>query len=160
MVQAKEVLSNQLLANANDPSWYVTFTESVQGLSEDEALWKADEDSNSIAELVQHLLYWNQTWQTRYLEASVHAVPSVESNNLTFQLPQSTSFEQLQARLLEVLLNWRRLLTEAQLAEDVLEFPGSQWWEIVGNVTTHNAYHIGQIVFIRKLQKSWKRSRE
>ncbi|OKP83674.1 DinB family protein [Paenibacillus sp. P32E] len=160
MAQAKEVLSNQLLANANDPSWYVTFTESVQGLSEDEALWKVDEDSNSIAELVQHLLYWNQTWQTRYLEASVHAVPSVESNNLTFQLPQSTSFEQLQTRLLEVLLNWQRLLTEAQLAEDVLEFPGSQWWEIVGNVTTHNAYHIGQIVFIRKLQKSWKRSRE
>ncbi|OKP89014.1 DltD domain-containing protein [Paenibacillus sp. P3E] len=160
MVQAKEVLSNQLLANANDPSWYVTFTESVQGLSEDEALWKADEDSNSIAELVQHLLYWNQTWQTRYLEASVHAVPSVESNNLTFQLPQSTSFEQLQTRLLEVLLDWQRLLTERQLAEDVLEFPGSQWWEIVGNVTTHNAYHIGQIVFIRKLQKSWKRSRE
>ncbi|OKP95629.1 DinB family protein [Paenibacillus sp. P46E] len=160
MVQAKEVLSNQLLANANDPSWYVTFTESVQGLSEDEALWKADEDSNSIAELVQHLLYWNQTWQTRYHEASVQAVPSVESNNLTFQLPRSTSFEQLQTRLLEVLLDWQSLLTEAQLAEDVPEFPGSQWWEIVGNVTTHNAYHIGQIVFIRKLQKSWKRSRE
>ncbi|MGN7760586.1 DinB family protein [Paenibacillus sp. 22594] len=160
MVQAKEVLSNQLLANANDPSWYVTFTESVQGLSEDEALWKADEDSNSIAELVQHLLYWNQTWQTRYREASVHAVPSVQSNNHTFELPQEISFEQLQTRLLEVLLDWQSLLTEAQLAEDVLEFPGSQWWEIVGNVTTHNAYHIGQIVFIRKLQKSWKRSRE
>lgn len=160
MVQAKEVLSNQLLANANDPSWYVTFTESVQGLSEDEALWKSDEDSNSIAELVQHLLYWNQTWQTRYREASVHAVPSVESNNLTFELPQGTSFEQLQTRLLEVLLDWQSLLTEAQLAEDVPEFPGSQWWEIVGNVTTHNAYHIGQIVCIRKLQKSWKRSRE
>ncbi|AIQ69635.1 DinB family protein [Paenibacillus graminis] len=159
MVQAREVLSNQLLANANDPSWYVTFTESVQGLSEEEAAWKADEDSNSIAELVQHLLYWNQTWQTRYREASIQAVPSVESNSHTFELPQGIPFEQLHTRLLEVLLAWQSLLTEAQLAEDVQEFPGSQWWEIVGNVTTHNAYHIGQIVFIRKLQKSWKRNR-
>ncbi|MNI06473.1 DinB superfamily protein [compost metagenome] len=159
MVQAREVLSNQLLANANDPSWYVTFEESVQGLSEEEAAWKADEDSNSIAELVQHLLYWNQTWQTRYREASIQAIPSVESNNHTFVVPQGISFEQLQKKLLEVLLAWQSLLTEAQLAEDVQEFPGSQWWEIIGNVTTHNAYHIGQIVFIRKLQKSWKRSR-
>ncbi|KWX85725.1 DltD domain-containing protein [Paenibacillus riograndensis] len=158
LVQTKEVLSNQLLANANDPSWYVTFTASVQGLSEEEAAWKADEDSNSIAELVQHLLYWNQTWQTRYREASVQAVPSVESNNHTFAVPPDLSFEQLQTRLLAVLLDWQSLLTEAQLAEDVREFPGSQWWEIVGNVTTHNAYHIGQIVLIRKLQKSWKRS--
>lgn len=159
MVQAREVLSNQLLANANDPSWYVTFTESVQGLSEEEAAWKADEDSNSIAELVQHLLYWNQTWQTRYREASVLAVPFVESNDQTFMLSQGIPFEQLHTRLLAVLLAWQSLLTEAQLAEDVQEFPGSQWWEIVGNVTTHNAYHIGQIVFIRKLQKSWKRNR-
>ncbi|WP_379150993.1 DinB family protein [Paenibacillus sp. sgz5001063] len=160
MVQVKEILGNQLLANANDPSWYVTFTESVQGLSEEEAVWKPDEDSNSIAELVQHLLYWNQTWQSRYREASVHAVPSVESNNLTFELPQGISFEQLQTSLLEVLLNWQSLLTEDQLAEDIQEFPGSQWWEIIGNVTTHNAYHIGQIVLIRKLQKSWRRSSE
>ena len=32
----------------------------------------------------------------------------------------------------------------------------AQWWAILGNVVTHNAYHIGQIIYIRKLQKSWK----
>ncbi|MNC41127.1 hypothetical protein D3C75_898790 [compost metagenome] len=85
-------------------------------------------------------------------------MPSVESNNHTFVIPPDLTFEQLQTRLLAVLLDWQVLLTEVQLEEDVREFPGSQWWEIVGNVTTHNAYHIGQIVFIRKLQKSWKRS--
>ncbi|MET1014600.1 MAG: DltD domain-containing protein, partial [Paenisporosarcina sp.] len=25
-----------------------------------------------------------------------------------------------------------------------------KWWEVLGNVTTHNAYHIGQIIIIRK----------
>ncbi|MFD6443149.1 DltD domain-containing protein, partial [Peribacillus sp. NPDC060186] len=26
---------------------------------------------------------------------------------------------------------------------------------VLGSVTTHNAYHIGQIIYIRKIQKSW-----
>lgn len=25
-----------------------------------------------------------------------------------------------------------------------------EWWEIISNAAMHNAYHIGQIVFIRK----------
>ncbi|MDR2995752.1 MAG: DUF1572 domain-containing protein, partial [Bacillus cereus] len=39
---------------------------------------------------------------------------------------------------------------------DVIGFPVSaKWWEVLSNVTTHNAYHIGQIIYIRKLQKSF-----
>ena len=60
MVHSKELLADQLLANANDPSWYVPFSESVEKLTEEQAFWKPTEDSNSIAEIVQHLLYWNQ----------------------------------------------------------------------------------------------------
>lgn len=44
------------------------------------------EESNSIAEIVQHLLYWNETWQTRYKEASIIAVPAVGSNDSTFTI--------------------------------------------------------------------------
>lgn len=75
MVHAKDVLSDQLLANANDPSWYIPFSESVEHLSEEEAFWKPDEDSNSIAEIVQHLLYWNETWLIRYQKSHVNANP-------------------------------------------------------------------------------------
>lgn len=57
MFHPKDVLSDQLLANANDPSWYVPFTESIKNLTEEEALWKVNDESNSIAEIVQHLLY-------------------------------------------------------------------------------------------------------
>ena len=30
------------------------------------------------------------------------------------------------------------------------------WAETIGNISTHNAYHTGQIIFVRKLQGSWK----
>jgi hypothetical protein len=31
----------------------------------------------------------------------------------------------------------------------------SEWYPTIANISTHNAYHTGQIVFVRKLQKSW-----
>ncbi|SEN88003.1 Uncharacterized damage-inducible protein DinB (forms a four-helix bundle) [Paenisporosarcina quisquiliarum] len=157
MVHAKDVISDQLLANANDPSWYLPFSDSIRGLSEDQAFWKPNEESNSIAEIVQHLLYWNQTWQTRYQKSHVDAVPSIGNNNNSFIIPDNHSFADLKKQLLEVLLLWQELLSEEKVESEVSGFSGHvRWWEVLGNVSTHNAYHIGQIIYIRKLQKSWK----
>ncbi|ULM96517.1 DinB family protein [Peribacillus frigoritolerans] len=157
MFHAKDVLSDQLLANANDPSWYLPFSDSVKNLSEEEAFWKPNENCNSIVEIVQHLLYWNETWQTRYQKSHVNAVPSIGDNNKSFIIPENKNFNDLKERLLEVLLKWQNLLTEEKVESEVNGFPEpAKWSEILGNASTHNAYHIGQIIYIRKLQKSWK----
>lgn len=157
MVHAKDVLSDQLLANANDPSWYIPFSDSIKGLSEEQAFWKPNEESNSIAEIVQHLLYWNQTWQTRYQKSHVNAVPSIGNNNNSFIISENHSFADLTKQLVEVLLRWQDLLTEEKVECKVNGFSEDvKWWEVLGNVSTHNAYHIGQIIYIRKLQNSWK----
>lgn len=29
------------------------------------------------------------------------------------------------------------------------------WYPIIARITTHNAYHIGQIIYVRKLQGVW-----
>ncbi|MCM2980090.1 DinB family protein [Niallia circulans] len=157
MSLAKDVLEDQLLANANDPSWYVPFSESVVNLTEEEAFWKPNEESNSIAEIVQHLLYWNETWQTRYKESHVNAVASINDNNESFIIPENKTFADLKKSLLAVLLQWQDLLTQEKVDNDVIGFPEkAKWWQVLGNLSTHNAYHIGQIVYIRKLQKSWR----
>ncbi|MFE1630607.1 DinB family protein [Brevibacillus reuszeri] len=155
MAHAKDVVADQLLANANDPSWYLPFSDSVKDVSEKAAFWKPNEDSNSIAELTQHLIYWNETWQTRYIENDVQAVPSIGDNNKSFLIPENHTFVMLKEKLLEVLLKWQPLLSEEKVASNVHGFgePVS-WWAVLGNVSTHNAFHIGQIVYIRKLYKS------
>ncbi|MED4205385.1 DinB family protein [Neobacillus mesonae] len=157
MTHAKDVLADQLLANANDPSWYVPFSESVADLSDEEAFWKPNDESNSIAEIVQHLLYWNETWQKRYKKFHVNAVTPISDNNESFIITENKSFDDLKKCLLTVLLQWQDLLTEEKVENDVNGFPvTAKWWAVLGNLSTHNAYHIGQIVYIRKLQKSWK----
>ena len=129
MIHAKEVLSDQLLANDNNPSWYLPFSESVVNLSIDEAFWKPNESCNSIAEIVQHLLYWNETWQTRYIESHVNAVPNIGDNNKSFVLQDNENFNHLKERLLEVLLRWQDLLTEEKVESEVNGFPvPAKWW--------------------------------
>lgn len=156
MAHVKDVLADQLLANANDPSWYIPFSDAVKDLSEREAFWKPNEESNSIAEIVQHLLYWNSAWQTRYKESNVNAVPAIGDNNKSFMLSNNQTFDELREKLLEKLLQWQKLINEEKVESDVVGFPVcAKWWEVLANVTTHNAYHIGQIIYIRKLQKSF-----
>ncbi|MFB4166836.1 DinB family protein [Virgibacillus sp. JSM 102003] len=156
MRHVQNLLLDQFLANANDPSWYLPFTETVKNLTDEEAFWKPAEDSHSIAEIVQHLIYWNEIWQIRYQKSDFRAVPSIEDNDKSFIIPEGKTFNNLKERLLEVLLQWQNLLNEKLLENDVSGFPVSaKWHELLGNAITHNAYHIGQIVYIRKLQKSW-----
>ncbi|MEH7126359.1 DinB family protein [Bacillus sp. JJ1532] len=159
MQYVKVLLLDQFLANANDPSWYLPFTEAVKNLSEEEAVWKPTEDSHSIAEIVQHLIYWNETWQIRFQQSDVKAVQPIEDNDKSFVIPENKKFNELRERLEVVLLQWQGLLTEEQLESDVNGFSlPVKWYELLGNSITHNAYHIGQIVYIRKLQESWYRS--
>ncbi|RDU37915.1 DltD domain-containing protein [Neobacillus piezotolerans] len=156
MINAKDVLAEQLLANSNDPSWYSPFLQSVEQLTEEQAFWKPDEGSFSIAEIVQHLLYWNQTWQIRYQSGNVKAVPPLSSNEESFIIPDNQTFFNLKNQLVDVLLQWQDLVTAEKLESNVEGFSvKAQWWGIIANLTTHNAYHIGQIMYIRKLQKSW-----
>lgn len=156
MTYVKDLLSDQLLANANDRSWYEPFSLAVAQLSEEQAHWKPTHEVNSIAEIVQHLLYWNKTWQMRYIANDIHAVPSIGDNNKSFELGDALPFKEMKATLLSTLLNWQELLTESQLQDSVQGFSEDvHWWQVIGNVTTHNAYHVGQIIVLRKLQGSW-----
>ncbi|WP_413375362.1 DinB family protein [Alkalihalobacillus sp. 1P02AB] len=156
MVHAKGILLDQLLANANDRSWYVSFQEAVAGISDKEAFWRPDESSHSIAEVAQHLIYWNETLLTRYKRSDFNAVQSPKENADTFTVEKDVEFRELRERLLNVLLQWQGLLTEEQLESTVNGYPvEAEWWALVSNAATHNAYHIGQIAYIRKLKKTF-----
>ncbi|GGP12904.1 DinB family protein [Oceanobacillus neutriphilus] len=155
MTHAKSVLLDQLLANANDQSWHLSFDQAVEGVTEKEAFWRPDTDSHCIAEITSHLIYWNRVWQTRYEQSNVQAVKALEDNADTFQVSSEQSFSDLKNDLLNILLNWQKLITGEQKLESIVPgFPvEAEWWNLISNAATHNAYHIGQIVYIRKMKK-------
>ncbi|MBN6885855.1 putative damage-inducible protein DinB [Cytobacillus horneckiae] len=154
MVHAETVLLDQLLANANDESWYLSFEQVADGIAEADAVWKPDENSHSIVEIVQHLIYWNEAWQVRYEKNDVAAVPKIERNEDSFKYKEGSSYKELKEELLHVLLKWQHLLTAEKLEAEVPGYPVSaEWWGMIANLATHNAYHIGQIAYIKKIIK-------
>jgi len=154
MIGAKTILLDQLLANANDRSWYISYYEVVDGLTEEEAFWKPDDSSHSIAEIVQHLIYWNETWQLRYKENQVNTSSQINNNADTFHVRDEDTFFELKEKLLKILLQWQELIEEEQLLSIVNGYPvKAEWWAIISNAATHNAYHIGQLAYIRKMEK-------
>ena len=60
--------------------------------------------------------------------------------------------------VIQVFAEWKRALEtidEAKLSEMVSDEYDSPWSLPIANMNIHNAYHVGQIVLIRKLQGSW-----
>lgn len=152
-MEAKTILLDQFLANANDRSWYISFHEVVEGLSEAEAFWKPDPSSHSMAEIVQHLIYWNEIWQIRYRENQVKATSQTNNAN-TFLVKDEVTFYELKEKLFHILLQWQELIEEEQLLSIVNGYPvKAEWGAILSNAATHNAYHIGQLAYLRKMEK-------
>ncbi|MBS4220430.1 DinB family protein [Bacillus sp. FJAT-49711] len=157
MTHVKALLVDLFIANASSPSSYSPFQKAVEGLTEDEARWKSSENAHSIYELVNHLIYWNQIWQKRYLARDKKAYKSIKIVE-TFTYDYEESFEDKKAKLISTLLHWKDILKEEELDELMINDPEDTiWWEYIGINASHNAYHIGQMVYIRKeLQLDWQ----
>lgn len=157
MTHVKALLINQFQANADDPSFYAPLSVALQNLTERDAELKVHPEAASILELTNHLIYWNRTWQHRYRNKDFKSVETIDNDD-TFLSHDHSSFENKKKELIELLLSWDELLEETQLDDNVAGFPvDAKWWELISNAAAHNSYHIGQIVFIRKvIDSKWK----
>ncbi|WP_033542258.1 DinB family protein [Planococcus sp. CAU13] len=158
----KELLLDQLAACRNEGSWMQPLSIALEGLSSTDAVWRPNAGSHSISEILYHLHHWNERWLKLYLGEKLP--PSEESNASTFVHNPFTAAQQwteLVEKLDRGLAEWQQAVehsSEEKLQERIPDFPeDALWWQALSNLCTHNSYHIGQIIYIRKLQGSWNR---
>jgi hypothetical protein len=72
----------------------------------------------------------------------------VESNDVTFQITDPNWGTTLD-RMNSILTDWSQALNDCD------EAALNKWVGDITQLTIHNAYHIGQIVHIRKQQEAW-----
>lgn len=149
----KKILLEQLTANYDENYWFVSLKNAIEDLNEEEANWKGNEHSNSIKEIINHLVFWNKRYLKLYRGETLEKTP--ESNNETFDVKEVPWVEMVE-QLDEVLHNWRMEIknsSEEQLNREAKE--NSPWYSVLANIMIHNAYHAGQIIYIRKLKGNW-----
>jgi len=143
----RTVLLNQLKTTHNKKDWFVPVNDAVAGLTPEQAMWKDNSGNHSVGQLAYHLLFWNQ----RQLESFKGQKPGDfnGNNDETFNTFDKQKWNETITKLDNVLTELERLVQSA----DEKQLAG--WAETIGNISTHNAYHTGQIIFVRKLQGSW-----
>jgi uncharacterized damage-inducible protein DinB len=154
----KDVLLEQFLCCQKKSHWFVSFEKAVAGLTPEQANWKKSDSENSIWELISHLVFWNERFLYRFKN---NVIPKMEGNNdSTFTYLSELKWEQVLERFNVVMSDWIETIKNSEdekLDQRISEESKETWLESLSSITLHNAYHIGQIVTIRKIQGSWSK---
>ncbi|MFX1253622.1 MAG: DinB family protein [Promethearchaeota archaeon] len=160
MVSKKKLLLDQLANTHNEPGWFPTLHEALDSLSSTQATWRSNENSHSIWEIVNHLIYWNDVYLNRYKKSASQR--GALQNELTFTQPEVEKSEEnwlkVTTQVDQIFDDWRKAVyesSESDLDSLVSEEQDGLWWNAISNLCLHNSYHIGQIVAIRKQQNAW-----
>lgn len=151
----KSILIDQLNACYNDKSWFVPLQEILIDLNPEQAA--RDYISNqSIWAIVNHLIFWNEKWLERFEIEHFELEDSIYNDDTFYVDPNAineTEWNRALQRLDTVFRRWNRALEECEEFKLNLEIPtyfNAPWWGVVSNLCIHNAYHIGQIMLLKK----------
>jgi len=143
----KSVLLRQLKTTHTQKDWFVPANIAVDGLSAKQAMWKDGSGNHSAGQLTFHLVYWNERLLKQFNNEPVEKFSG--NNEETFDKFDEKQWADIVKKLDDVLLAWEKAIKNAD------ESKLNDWYENIANMNTHNAYHTGQIIFLRKLQGSW-----
>lgn len=143
----KSVLLEQLRTTHNVKDWFVPPSLAVAGLTAEQANWKDSSENHSIAQLTTHLIFWNKQLLDKF---KGNKPADFDGNNKeTFSPVTATTWTATVKQLDEVLSEWERVVTTAD------ETKLASWYSTLAHIGTHNAYHTGQIIYIRKMKGWW-----
>ena len=145
------VLLEQLRTAHDQKDWFVPVMVAVDGLSADQANWTDGKGNHSVGQLTYHLLFWDRRALQDFKGEKSAAFSG--NNDETFNNFDSKQWADTVKQLNQVMSDWEKAVEsadDAKLAKNA---------SLIAHVGVHNAYHIGQIVFVRKEQGSWDPSK-
>ena len=143
----KEILLQQLKNTHTSKDWFVPVNPALEGLTSEQAMWRDSSGNHSIGQLAYHIAFWNERQLAKFNEQPEGDFSG--NNEETF-----TSFNQA---------DWDKTVNKVDSVMDAFEKGISaadekklkDWYPVLANISVHNAYHTGQIVYIRKMKGWW-----
>ena len=141
----KSILLEQLRTTHNEKDWFVPVSVALEGVTPEQAKWKDHSGNHSIEELANHLIFWDDRALQKFKGAQTAQFDG--NNEETFRA--ADTWDATVRKLDSVLTEWEKAVEAAD------DGKLSKWYSTIAHIGTHNAYHTGQIVYIRRLQGSW-----
>jgi uncharacterized damage-inducible protein DinB len=143
----KSILLEQLRSTHNKAEWFVPANTAVAGLTAEQANWTDGKGNHSIGQLTTHLVFWDLRTLKQFEGKPLEKYNG--NNDETFTRFDSKQWNAAVKQLDEVMSEWEKAVASAD------ESKLSSWYSRIAHIGTHNAYHIGQIIYVRKEQGSW-----
>jgi hypothetical protein len=143
----KSILLEQLRTTHSVKDWFVPANIAVEGLTAEQANWKDSSGNHSIAQLATHLIFWNQQSLAKFKGEKAAAFNG--NNKETFSPVDKNTWDATVKQLDIVLTEWEKVVEAADEAKL------KEWYSTIAHIGTHNAYHTGQIIYIRKMKGWW-----
>jgi hypothetical protein len=148
----RSILLEQLRSTHNKAEWFVPVNTAVAGLTPEQATWVPPQmagkiGEHSVGQLTYHLAFWNER---ALMQLRGEKPPAFNGNNdETFDKFDAATWPATVDRLNKVMT---ALEDFAEHADDAKLAAAAS---TLAHIGTHNAYHTGQILYVRKLQGSW-----
>ena len=143
----KSSLLEQLRTSHDQQDWFVPVKPALDGVTAAQASWKPQGGDHSIGQLANHLLFWNSQQLAKF--KGVAPAKFDGNNDETFNAFDQARWNEVREKLDRVLTELEKLVAGAD--EKTLQ----SWAPTLGRIATHNAYHTGQILLLRKMQGAW-----
>jgi uncharacterized damage-inducible protein DinB len=142
----KGVLLEQLKTTHNEKDWFVPANTAVAGLTAEQASWKDGSGNHSVGQLAYHLVFWNSEQLAKF-----KGEPPMKfsgNNDETFDNFDAKQWDATVKKLDQVMTEWEKAVEAADDAKL------KEWASVIAHIGAHNAYHVGQIIYLRK-EKGW-----
>jgi uncharacterized damage-inducible protein DinB len=143
----KGVLLEQLRTTHNEKDWFVPANVAVEGLTAEQASWQDKAGNHSVGQLANHLVFWNSQQLAKF---KGEPEPKFSGdNNETFNNFDAKKWAATVKQLDDVMIGWEKAVEAADDAKL------QAWASTIAHIGAHNAYHIGQMIYVRREQGSW-----
>jgi hypothetical protein len=143
----RSLLLHELQTTHNKADWFVPINTAVDGLTAQQASWQPQAGLHSSGQLAYHLLFWNRRMLGQIKGEKQEKYTG--TNDETFNKFDDKQWADIVKQLDQVMTDYEKFIESAD--EQKLASIAT----MVANICTHNGYHVGQIVYVRKLQGSW-----
>src|SRR5437667_1950237 len=135
----KSILLEQLITTHNKAEWFVPANTAVEGLTPEQASWTDGKGNHSVGQLANHLIFWNSQELAKFKGETPAKFSG--NNDETFNSFDSKNWPATVKQLDQVLTDWETAVEAAD------EGKLKDWYSKIAHVGTHNAYHIGQMIY-------------
>lgn len=140
----KSILLQGLRETHNEKNWFVSGKEAMAGLTPKQAAW-TDGKNHSVGQLAQHLAFWNSQSLATFKGQKPE---NPADNNDTFKFEEK-DWDATVRKFDDVMKGLEDVVQSADDATLAKIAP------TIARIAEHNAYHLGEIVMVRKAQGAW-----